>query len=77
MTPRVPSPGSSGRRPFTMTGTIATWNAVGRWLGIGARNVWLAPGVTVAGLVPGATVTAKGYRETEWDRWVVTHLTLG
>jgi hypothetical protein len=78
MATRFPSPTPPDRLQFSITGTIATWNAFGRWLGIGARDVWVQPGVTVAGLVPGATVTASGYLEAPSGRgrWVVTQLTL-
>ena len=76
MTTPFPFPTAPDPLRFSITGTIATWNAFGRWLGIWSAHVWVAPGVTVAGLVPGATVTAIGYREPLSDRWVVTQLTL-
>jgi hypothetical protein len=37
MTTPFPFPTAPDPRRFSITGTIATWNAFGRWLGIGAR----------------------------------------
>jgi hypothetical protein len=61
---------------FSITGPIATWDPLGRWLRFGARNLWVAAGVSLAGLTPGARVTAIGYQERGTTRWIVTQLTL-
>lgn len=61
---------------FSITGPIATWDPLGRWLRFGERNLWVVPGVSLAGLTPGARVTAIGHQEKGTARWIVTQLIL-
>jgi hypothetical protein len=74
MTTPVPSPLTSDPLRFSLTGTVATWDSVGRWLRIVERHLWVAPGVVVTGLALGATITANGYQEDLTARWIVTQL---
>jgi hypothetical protein len=76
MTTPFPSPTAPDPLPFSITGTIATWEPIGRWLSIAERHCWVAPGVAVAGLIPGAVVTASGHQDHWTGRWIVTKLTL-
>ena len=77
--PEMTTPSPSPRPPdplrFSLTGTVATWDAVGRWLRIVERTLWVAPGVVVAGSALGATITVIGYQEALTARWIVTELT--
>jgi len=75
MTASVPFPFIPEPLRFSLTGTVATWDALGSWLRIVERNLWVAPGVEIAGLEPGATVTATGYQEDLTARWIVTQIT--
>jgi hypothetical protein len=74
MTTPFPSPTSPEPLRFSLTGVIATWDPFGRWLRIGARNLWVPPGVVVAGLAPGVLVALIGYQDDLTGRWIVTQL---
>ena len=76
MTTPFPSPLAPDPLRFSILGTVVAWDAFGRWLRIGERNLSVAPSVSVAGLTPGARVTASGYRENLTARWIVTDMKL-
>jgi hypothetical protein len=61
--------------PFTLAGTIVSWNAETRVLYIGGARLEVAPGAAVGLLIPGQAVTVTGYRaKREGGSWVVTEI---
>ena len=73
MTTPFPSPTDPAPRQFSVTGAVANWEPVGRWLRIGERHYWVAPGVLVPD--PGTTITVVGHHERPSGVWVVTYIT--
>jgi hypothetical protein len=71
----VSVPHCSRTPPFSIRGPIVTWEPFGRWLRIGARNVWVAPSAFVAGLIPGCRHRLEVPRGPT-ARWIMTTLTL-
>jgi hypothetical protein len=61
--------------PFTLAGTVVSWDLRDRVLYVGSNRLTVAPGVDTASLTPSQRVAVTGYRSKEpFGIWVVTEI---